>query len=64
MEKPVCWLNPGSADSLAEAIAKLARDESMRRDFGQAGRRRIEQNFIIEKTIEPLLERFERALSS
>ena len=50
-------VKPGNADALAVAIAKLARDENMRRDFGQAGRRRIEQNFIIEKTIEPLLER-------
>jgi glycosyltransferase involved in cell wall biosynthesis len=49
---------PGSAPALAEAIKRLARDEKMRADFGQAGRRRIEQNFTIQKTIGPLLERF------
>jgi glycosyltransferase involved in cell wall biosynthesis len=51
---------PYKVDALAAGIKRLARDENLRRDFGQAGRRRIEQNFTIQKTIEPLLERFER----
>jgi glycosyltransferase involved in cell wall biosynthesis len=55
---------PGNVPALAEAIERFASDEQMRLDFGRAGRRRIEQNFIIEKTIEPLLERFERVLTS
>jgi glycosyltransferase involved in cell wall biosynthesis len=53
---------PGNASALAEAIERLTRDEKMRIDFGQAGRRRIEQNFTIEKTIAPLLESFEHVL--
>jgi glycosyltransferase involved in cell wall biosynthesis len=57
-------VRPGKASALAEAIKRLARDEKMRRDFGRAGRWRIERNFTIERTIEPLLERFERILSS
>jgi len=36
----------------------------LRADFGRASRVRIEQKFTIEKTIEPLLERFELVASS
>ena len=49
---------PGDAPGLAEAMGRLACDENLRSDFGRAGRLRIEQNFTIERTIEPLLERF------
>ncbi len=55
---------PADSGALTGAIERLARDESLRVEFGKAGRRRIEQNFTIEKTIEPLLERFQNALSS
>jgi hypothetical protein len=41
-------------------MEQFARDENLRGDFGRAGRLRIEQKFTIEKTIEPLLERFEQ----
>jgi len=50
---------PRDARALANAMEQLARDENLRGDFGRAGRLRIEQKFTIEKTIEPLLERFE-----
>jgi glycosyltransferase involved in cell wall biosynthesis len=49
---------PRDAPALADAIEQLARDEDLRSDFGRAGRLRIEQEFTIERTIEPLLERF------
>jgi glycosyltransferase involved in cell wall biosynthesis len=49
---------PDDASALADAMDKLAREENLRDDFGRAGRIRIEQEFTIEKTIEPLLERF------
>jgi len=49
---------PDNAPALADAMDKLAREENLRDDFGRAGRIRIEQEFTIEKTIEPLLERF------
>ncbi len=54
-------VSPHDADAFARAIERLACDETLRNDFGGAGRRRIEQNFTIEKTIEPLLERFAAA---
>jgi glycosyltransferase involved in cell wall biosynthesis len=46
------------AGALADAMERVGRDEMLRRDFGRAGRLRIEQKFTIERTIEPLLERF------
>jgi glycosyltransferase involved in cell wall biosynthesis len=49
---------PGDARALANAMEQLAGNENLRGDFGRAGRLRIEQKFTIEKTIEPLLERF------
>ena len=49
---------PRDASALADAMQRLAQDENLRRDFGRAGRLRIEQEFTIEKTIEPLLKRF------
>jgi glycosyltransferase involved in cell wall biosynthesis len=51
---------PGDARALANAMEQLAGNETLRGDFGRAGRLRIEQKFTIEKTIEPLLERFEQ----
>ena len=55
---------PRDARALADAMEQFARDENLRADFGRAGRLRIEQKFTIEKTIEPLLERFELVMSS
>jgi glycosyltransferase involved in cell wall biosynthesis len=51
---------PRGARALADAMEQFARNENLRGDFGRAGRLRIEQKFTIEKTIEPLLERFEQ----
>jgi glycosyltransferase involved in cell wall biosynthesis len=51
---------PRDARALANAMEQLAREENLRLNFGDAGRLRIEQKFTIEKTIEPLLERFEQ----
>jgi glycosyltransferase involved in cell wall biosynthesis len=55
---------PRDARALADAMEEFARDENLRADCGHASRLRIEQKFTIEKTIEPLLERFERVTSS
>jgi glycosyltransferase involved in cell wall biosynthesis len=46
------------AKALALAIARLIRNDGLRVSFGRAGRLRIERNFTIENTIEPLLHRF------
>ena len=49
---------PDDPDSLGKAILRLMRDKDLRERFGRAGRERIEKHFTIEKTIEPLLQRF------
>jgi glycosyltransferase involved in cell wall biosynthesis len=49
---------PHDAAALADALERLARAENLCNEFGRAGRLRIEQEFTIEKTIEPLLTRF------
>jgi glycosyltransferase involved in cell wall biosynthesis len=51
-------IRPRDARALADAMERLATDQSLRNDFGRAARLRIEQEFTIEKTIEPLLQRF------
>lgn len=47
---------PNDIDALTDALEKLMRDRDLRVRFGQAARRRIEQNFSIEATIQPLIE--------
>jgi glycosyltransferase involved in cell wall biosynthesis len=49
---------PRDPDALAAALSRLFRDEKLRAELGRAGRERIEEQFTIEKTIEPLLQRF------
>jgi glycosyltransferase involved in cell wall biosynthesis len=51
-------VSPRDARALADAMEQVARDENLRSDFGRAARLRIEQEFTIEQTIEPLLARF------
>src|SRR3954453_4213806 len=48
---------PRDAYPLAAAMERFGRDRILRANFGRAGRSRIEQEFRIERTIEPLLER-------
>ena len=38
-------VNPESADEIAAAIIKLAKDEKLRKKLGEAGRRRVEEKF-------------------
>ncbi len=51
------WLvPPGDWEELGQALDKLIRDQGLRRRMGDAGRHRMETNFAITKTIEPLHE--------
>ncbi|MFL6539374.1 MAG: glycosyltransferase family 4 protein [Chthoniobacterales bacterium] len=52
---------PRDAVALADAIERLIINQPLREKFGHAGRERIETNFTIEHTIEPLLQRFAAA---
>ncbi|MGZ5025021.1 MAG: glycosyltransferase [Chthoniobacterales bacterium] len=51
-------VRPRNPVALSAALARLICDDTRRAEFGRAGRERIEQHFTIEKTIEPLLQRF------
>jgi glycosyltransferase involved in cell wall biosynthesis len=42
-------VQPGSAEQIADAIASLAADPERRRLLGEAGRRRVEQNYTMER---------------
>lgn len=53
---------PRDAGALANAIERLIVDRPLREKFGRAGRERIEKDFTIEHTIEPLLECFDAVL--
>jgi glycosyltransferase involved in cell wall biosynthesis len=53
------WLvPPGDWEELAQALDKLIRDPALRKRMGDAGRHRMETNFSVTKTIEPLEELF------
>ena len=43
---------PGDAGALREAMTRLSADADLRRRLGQAGRRRVEQRFTLEKMVE------------
>jgi Glycosyltransferase len=50
---------PNDPFAIANALGRLAGDQNYRDRLGRAARERIEDNFVIQKTIEPLLQRFE-----
>ena len=54
---------PGDFTALARALEQLLRDPELRLRFGRAGRERIEQHFLIEQTVTPLMEMLERSCS-
>ncbi|MFN2508136.1 MAG: glycosyltransferase family 4 protein [Chthoniobacterales bacterium] len=49
---------PRAPQALAAAMKRLISDDELRVSLGRAGRARIERHFSIERTIEPLLQRF------
>jgi hypothetical protein len=52
---------PANAVALAEALAQLVGDPSLRERLGRAGRARLEENFTINKTIMPLVQLLRRS---
>jgi glycosyltransferase involved in cell wall biosynthesis len=57
-------VSPGDGNAMAEALAQLIVDLSLRQRFGSAGRARVEQHFDIKKTITPLVELLRGATSN
>ena len=44
-------VEPGNSNALAEKIKELLEDKKMRKDFGEAGFKRVKENFSIGKTV-------------
>jgi glycosyltransferase involved in cell wall biosynthesis len=53
---------PGDAQALARAMARLIRDEALRRRLSREGRRRVEAGFDIERNAVRLAALFERPI--
>jgi hypothetical protein len=55
---------PGDEAGLAEALEKVLRSAELRRKFGEAGRRRLETEFSVEKTVLDIKAAFEKIVKS
>ena len=55
---------PGDWEEFAQALDKLVRDPALRQRMGDAGRHRMETDFNVTKTIEPLHELFAARLAA
>ena len=51
---------PGDEEGLANALEKVLRSPELRRQFGEAGRRRLETEFSVEKTVLEIKAAFEK----
>lgn len=43
---------PNNVSQLAEALSQVLESESLRRRMGQAGRRRVERNFMLQRKLD------------
>lgn len=49
---------PAHRSELAERMVRLLRDPDLRARLGEAGQRRVMEEFVVERAVEPLVERF------
>ena len=54
-------IEPGAIDDLADRLARLVADPTLRSQFGSAGRRRVESEFTIESTARRLAALYREA---
>ena len=50
------WVNPYKTSEIADALIKLLRDEKLRKDLGDYGKKRIEDDFSEEKMVSKTVE--------
>ncbi|MEJ2307582.1 MAG: glycosyltransferase [candidate division WOR-3 bacterium] len=55
-------VEPGNSNALAEKIKELLEDKKMRKDFGEAGFKRVKENFSIDKTVERIENLWDKIL--
>ncbi len=53
----------GDDGELADALARLIADPELRQRMGEAGRARLRSEFRVSRTVEPLLELFQKCLA-
>lgn len=53
---------PGNPKALAQALESLLTDPELRRALGEAGRRKVEQEFSVERVVASTLDVYRRAL--
>ncbi len=53
-----------NADAIAEAVVRLLNDEELSKKIGQAGLRRVQEKFTIEKHVHEIQRVYESVLSS
>jgi L-malate glycosyltransferase len=53
-------VEPGDHKALAAAIVKLLKDSQMRKEYGEAGRRRVTEHFGVDRLVEATLEVYRR----
>jgi L-malate glycosyltransferase len=57
-------VEPHDEPAMARAIVKLLQDDATRARMGEAGRRRVEERFSVERMIDDTLDAYERVTSS
>ncbi len=57
-------VEPANADAIAEAVVRLLNDEELSKKIGQAGLRRVQEKFTIEKHVHEIQKVYESVLSS
>jgi glycosyltransferase involved in cell wall biosynthesis len=54
---------PRDPAKLAEALERLLQDARLRAEFGQAGRRRCEERFSIDRHVVAIVEQYRQVMS-
>ena len=56
-------VEPADAKALAAAIVRLLKDADLRKQFGEAGRKRVAEHFGVDRLVEGTLEAYKRIAS-
>jgi rhamnosyl/mannosyltransferase len=57
-------VEPGNSDELATAMNMLARDPALRKKYGQAGRRRVQAEYAMDKMLDRVYRIYETLINS
>lgn len=57
-------IDPGDVSAVVSALSRLIADPKLRRQMGEAGRRKFRQQFVVEKMLAQTIEVYEQILNS